>query len=117
MRGLVERNLRRRYPGWLVKAEFRGKGGGYRADFVLEKMASGRVKRIVVEVKLKCYITDRDVRQLTGYVRRLAGGSSSVVGAVLVVPSGVRFSREAVRRIARRYVEVMRLRKCRCEPH
>ncbi len=70
----------------------------------------------MVEVKLKCYITDRGVRQPTGHVRRLAGGSSSVVGALLVVPSGAHFSREAVERIARRYVELMRLRKCRYEP-
>ncbi|GEM_PF-836516 len=88
------RALRRRYPaseGWSIIPEFGS--DKYRIDFVVEKRdSSGKIHRIVVEVKATCIIEREAIYQLEHYAGHLADPNVKIDGKILIVPYGARLS-------------------------
>ncbi len=108
----VRKVLRKRYPkedGWEIKPQERRKG--YIPDFVVEKKRQflGTIERVIVEVKRGCQVSDRDVKQLNDYVKKMAGGNVNIKEKILVVPAGADTSRVP------EDIKVIRLRKFKCK--
>ncbi len=105
--------LRRRFPawdGWEIYEQ--DHWGHYIPDFVVERVgSSGRIERVVVEVKDECSVSLSHIFQVNMYARNLAGNNVKIVGKILVYPSGVRGAWKAM--IAG--IEVIRLRSFVCE--
>jgi len=107
----VKRNLRKRYPkykGWEIYQKDRWRG--FEPDFVVERRnRRGNIERVVVEVKLTCKVSSKDVRQLNSYVRNLAGRNVRILEKILTVPSGTDISEVPDD------INVMFLRSFKCE--
>ena len=112
----VANNLRRMFPeyeGWEINPQ--SHWGTYIPDFLVERRnVYGITERVPVEVKDECYIQDGHVKQLTDYMKRLAGRNVRILGGIFVVPSGAIFSEPALDRLNRNKVKIMRLRACSC---
>ncbi|MCE4605484.1 MAG: hypothetical protein F7C08_03015 [Desulfurococcales archaeon] len=116
MYSYVYNNLKRRFPkhkGWNVyKQPYRRT---YIPDFLVERRnASGVIERIPVEVKNECYIHNGHLKQLTDYMRRLAGRNVNIIMGILVVPSKSELSDTLRDRVGRHNIKIIRLRKCKC---
>ena len=109
-------NLRRRFPkseGWNVIPQPHKRT--YRPDFLVERRKDNVIERIIVEVKNECYIHDEHVKQLTEYMKSLAGRNVKILMGILVVPAGAEFSSNARRRIIKHDISIVRLRVCSCK--
>lgn len=83
----VKAALRRRFPaseGWEIT--FNAKKDSYEPDFFVTDTAKKR--RIVVEAKYVCEISERHVNQVNDYVASQKGKSPKIEQKMLVLPSG-----------------------------